>query len=133
MAGYLVERYLPGLTPADVHAAIRRMTAVAEEMAAEGIPIRYVTSAFIPEEDACFCQFEAPSREAVAAASERAAFPYARILAVDLASGDEPAEARARRLRREDRRVAEQKDVISHEVPHQEIRMAAGAANAWFP
>lgn len=89
MPDYLVERYLPGLTAADVHAAIRRMSAVAEEMAAEGMPIRYVTSAFIPEEDACFCQFEAPSREAVAAASDRAAFPYARILAVDLESGDE--------------------------------------------
>ena len=97
MAGYLVERYLPGLSPADVHAAIRRMTAVAEEMAAEGIPIRYVTSAFIPEEDACFCQFEAPSREAVAAASERAAFPYARILAVDLASGEQTPPLRGRR------------------------------------
>jgi hypothetical protein len=96
MAGYLVERYLSGLTAADVHAAIRRMTAVAEEMAAEGIPIRYVTSAFIPEEEACFCQFEAPSCEAVAAANERAAFPYARILAVDLASGDQRPPVRGR-------------------------------------
>ena len=87
MAVYLVERYLPGLTAADVRAAIQRATAVAEEMAADGIPIRLLTSAFIAEEEACFCQFEAPSREAVAAANERAAFPFARILAVDLASG----------------------------------------------
>jgi Protein of unknown function (DUF4242) len=94
MAGYLVERYLPGLTAADVHAAIRRMTAVADEMAAEGIPIHYVTSAFIPEEEACFCQFEAPSSEAVAAANERAAFPYARILAVDLATGGQSPQMR---------------------------------------
>ena len=82
-----MERYLPGLTAADVRTAVRRTTAVAEEMPAEGVPIRYLTSAFIAEEEACFCQFEAPSREAVAAANERAAFPYARILAVDLASG----------------------------------------------
>jgi Nickel responsive protein SCO4226-like len=98
MAGYLVERYLPGLSAADVHAAIRRMTAVAEEMAAGGIPIRYLTSAFIPEEEACFCQFDAPSREAVAEANERAAFPYARILAVDLASGDQKYMARGPRM-----------------------------------
>jgi hypothetical protein len=91
MAGYLVERYLPGLTAADVHDAVRRMTTVTEEMAAEGTPIRYLTSAFIAEEEACFCQFEALSREVVAAANERAAFPYARILAVDLASaGQKP-------------------------------------------
>ena len=87
MAGYLVERYLPGLTAADVHAAVERTTAVAEAMAADGIPIRYLTSAFIAEEEACFCQFEARSRHAVAAANDRAAFPYARILLVDLASG----------------------------------------------
>ena len=87
MPDYLVERYLPGLTAADVHAAIRRTTAIADRMAADGIPIRYLTSAFIAEEEACFCQFEAPSRESVAAANERAAFPYARILAVDRASG----------------------------------------------
>jgi hypothetical protein len=107
VAGYLVERYLPGLTAADVHAAIGRLTAVAEEMAAEGIPIRYVTSAFIPDEDACFCQFEAPSLEAVAAASERAAFPYARILAVDLATGDESEGDRpaAERQRTHERRM----------------------------
>jgi uncharacterized protein DUF4242 len=86
MPDYLVERYLPGLTPADVHAAIRRTTAATEEMAADGIPIRYLTAAFIAEEETCFCGFEAPSREDVVEANERAAFPFARIVAVDLAS-----------------------------------------------
>jgi len=102
MAGYLVERYLPGLTAADVHAAVQRMTAVAEEMAAEGSPIRYLTSAFVPEEEACFCQFEAASRDAVAAANDRAAFPYARILAVDLAASAQESRPEAPRIQVED-------------------------------
>jgi Protein of unknown function (DUF4242) len=102
MPDYLVERYLPGLTAADVHAAIRRTTAVAEEMAADGIPIRYLTSAFIAEEEACFCQFEAPSREAVVAANERAAFSYARILAVDRASGEQGSRSEAPPTQMED-------------------------------
>ena len=102
MPDYLVERYLPGLTPADVHAAIRRTTAVAEEMAADGIPIRYLTSAFIADEEACFCQFKALSRETVAEANERAAFPYARILAVDLASSAQGSRSEAPPTQKED-------------------------------
>lgn len=102
MPNYLVERYLPGLTAADVHAAIRRTTGVAEEMAADGIPIRYLTSAFIAEEEACFCQFEAPSRETVVAANERAAFPFARILAVDRGSGAQGSRSEAPPTRTED-------------------------------
>lgn len=95
MAGYLVERYLPGLTAADVRVAIGRTKAAAEQMAAEGVSIRYLTSAFITDEEACFCQFEAPSREAVAAANDRAAFPYARILTVDLVPGGQSGRAAA--------------------------------------
>jgi Nickel responsive protein SCO4226-like len=83
MPCYLVERYLPGLSAEDVHAAVQRLKTVAEEMTTEGITIGYLSSAFVPEEEACFCQLEAPSREAVALANERAAFPFARILTVD--------------------------------------------------
>jgi hypothetical protein len=81
---YLVERYLPGLSTDEVRAATQRLRAVAEQMTEEGTTIRYLSSAFVPEEESCFCQLEAPSREAVAAANDRAAFPFARILAVRL-------------------------------------------------
>jgi hypothetical protein len=81
---YLVERYLPGLSPAEVHAAVQRLRTVTEQMTAEGTPIRYLSSAYLAEEESCFCQLEAPSREAVAAATERATFPYAHIHAVRL-------------------------------------------------
>jgi len=83
---YLVERYLPGLSADEVHAATQRLEAVTKEMAAEGITIRYLSSAYVAEEESCFCQLEAPSREAVAAANERAAFGFARVLAADLSA-----------------------------------------------
>jgi hypothetical protein len=84
---YLVERYLPGLTADEVLAAMQRLRTVVDGMSTTGTTIRYLDSAYVPEEDSCFCQLDAPSREAVAAANERAAFPYARILSVHSRSG----------------------------------------------
>jgi len=81
---YLVERYLPGLSADEVQAAVQRLRVVSEQMTAEGTMIRYLSSAYLAEEESCFCQLQAPSRQAVAAANERAAFPFARIHAVRL-------------------------------------------------
>jgi Nickel responsive protein SCO4226-like len=83
VATYLVERYLPDLTVDDLQAAIQRIAPATEEMTAEGTPVRYVGSAFVPDDEACFCQFEAPSAEAVAEANRRARFPFARIVVIE--------------------------------------------------
>lgn len=80
MASYLVERYLPGRSVEDIRGAIVRLENVAREMGEEGIVVRYLGSAFIPSEEACFCEFEGPSPESVAEANERAGFPFARVL-----------------------------------------------------
>jgi hypothetical protein len=72
---YLVERYLPDRAPEDIDAAVERLWTVIVEM----IPIRFLSSAFIPGDEACLCQLEAPSSEIVRIANERAAFPFARI------------------------------------------------------
>jgi hypothetical protein len=79
---YLVERYLPGLSTEEVRAAAERLRAVTVEMTAEGVQIDYLSSAYLAEEESCFCQLDAPSGEVVASANERAAFPYARILTI---------------------------------------------------
>ena len=62
---YLVERYLPGATNDDVVSAAERVEAATVQMTAEGISVRYLGSAFIPADETCFCEFEAPTREAV--------------------------------------------------------------------
>lgn len=83
MPRYLVERYVPDLSASEISAAIERLRGVTDEMAAEGVSVRHVGSTFMPEEEACFCEFEAVSRDSVAAANERAGFAYARIVAVE--------------------------------------------------
>ena len=82
MPSYLVERYLPGLSADEVQTAIRRLRTVVEQMT-RGTVIRYLSAAYIAEEESCFCQFVAPSREAVILANQRATFPFARILDVE--------------------------------------------------
>jgi hypothetical protein len=77
---YLVERYLPGATGDDVAAAADRVAAASERMTAEGIPVRYLGTTFIPDDETCFCEFEARSRESVEWVNERARAPFARIL-----------------------------------------------------
>jgi Protein of unknown function (DUF4242) len=77
---YLVERYLPGATGDDFASAAARIEAAAAEMAAEGIRVRYLGSSFVPAEETCFSEFEAPSVDAVEWANERARVPFARIL-----------------------------------------------------
>ena len=83
MPSYLVERYLPGLSADEVQTAIRRLRTVVEQMTADGTTIRYLSAAYIAEEESCFCQLVAPSRDAVIVANQRATFPYARILDVE--------------------------------------------------
>jgi hypothetical protein len=80
---YLVERYLPDLFVEDIAAAVERLSTVSVEMSAEGIPIRFLSSVFIPGDEACMCQLEAPSSEIVRIANERAEFPFARIVPIE--------------------------------------------------
>ena len=77
---YLVERYLPGTTAADVAATVELVESTTAQMATEGIPVRYLGATFVPEDETCFCEFEAHSREAVERANERANVRFARIL-----------------------------------------------------
>jgi Protein of unknown function (DUF4242) len=80
MGTYMVERYLPGVSEEELHAAIGRVKAVVAQMQAEGVAVGYLGSTFAPEDQCCFCLFAGPSRAAVQAANERAEFPHARIV-----------------------------------------------------
>jgi hypothetical protein len=80
MGTYMVERYLPGVTEKELHAAIGRLQAAAAQLQAEGVAIRYLGSTFTPEDQCCFCLFASASPAAVQEANERALFPFARIV-----------------------------------------------------
>jgi hypothetical protein len=86
---YLVERYLPGITPEELAAAAGSAKRTTAEMSQNGTSIRYLRSTFIPGEEKCFCLFEGPSAEAVKVANDRAQIPYERIVeAMHLSSED---------------------------------------------
>jgi hypothetical protein len=82
MRKYMVERYLPGMTAREVDDASVRLAATAQELAAEGVDVRYAGSTYVPKEESCFCRFEASSREVVERVCDRARLPFARIHAV---------------------------------------------------
>lgn len=77
---YLVEVYLPRSRAGEVRATGRRARAAAEELSGEGMPVRYVRTTYLPDDETCFHLFEADSAEAVEEASNRAGFGHARVL-----------------------------------------------------
>jgi Protein of unknown function (DUF4242) len=79
MHDYLVERYLPDLSEADLRTALDRARARCAELSATGTPVRYLGSTFLPGEEACLCRFEAEREETVARANELAELPFSRI------------------------------------------------------
>jgi hypothetical protein len=73
---YVVERYLPGLSRSDLLHGLSRL----ELDAAEGPAVRYLGSTIVLGDEACFCQFEGPSEEAVAEANRTAGLSFDRIV-----------------------------------------------------
>jgi len=89
MSQYVVERYLPGITPEQLTAAAVAAKSTTAEMTDEGTPVRYLRSTFLPGEEKCYCLFDGPSADAVRAANERAGIPYDRVVeAMHLAADD---------------------------------------------
>ena len=72
MKKYMVERYLPGITAGNSTRRARRLAAAAQELAAQGVEVRYIGSTFLPEEESCFCRFEGPAAADVRRACELA-------------------------------------------------------------
>ena len=79
MGLYLVERYLPGITSEELAAARARLRLATADLAAAGERVRYLGSTFVPQEESCFCQFDAASAAVVDRLCRRARVPYARI------------------------------------------------------
>jgi hypothetical protein len=89
---YVVERYLPGLPRTELERLLERLSRAARELESEGTPVRYLGSTIVPGDEACFCQFQAPSEQAVAEVNRRADAPFDRIVSgviVPSAAGEE--------------------------------------------
>jgi hypothetical protein len=85
MAVYMVDRDLKGVTMDQLAAAQRRAIETGQQFTAQGKPVRYIRSTFVPGESRCMCLFEAPSPELVREVNEAAQIPFSRIVeALDL-------------------------------------------------
>jgi hypothetical protein len=76
---YLVDRDLPGISRDQLAAAHRAATETARQFTAEGTPIRYIRSLFLPQEARCLCLFEAVDAESVRSLNDTAQIPFTSI------------------------------------------------------
>jgi hypothetical protein len=77
---YVVERYVPGASRLELERALAPLGPVTEQMRAEGTRVRWLGSTIVPQDEACFCQFDGPSEAAVAEANRRARLAFDRIV-----------------------------------------------------
>ena len=92
---FVVERYAPGVSVADVRAGERRLRRAIAKSAADGRSIRYLGSIVIDAEDTVIAVFEARSLEDVSDVQIAARVGFDRIVpAVELRESERPALAR---------------------------------------
>lgn len=76
MAFYLVERYVPSMTAADMEAAIARLDELPDGH------VRHLWTILVMAEDTCLSVFEAADAEAVEEANAKASFHLDRVVEV---------------------------------------------------
>jgi hypothetical protein len=77
---FLVERYWPGVTEEMLRSAVERLRRAVEGMVGEGIPIRYLRSTLVPEDESVFSLFAGGSIDDVAMVNRRSGVPFDRIV-----------------------------------------------------
>jgi Protein of unknown function (DUF4242) len=79
MAEFLVELYISRVDPDAVGRDVERARRAAVELTAEGTPVRFLRSIFIPAEETCFFLYEAHSVDAVHEAVHRAGLAHEHV------------------------------------------------------
>lgn len=80
MPSYLVEVYGGGIRSEELPQASERAELAATELTRQGIPVRFLGSISVPEDEMCFYLYEGPSEATVGEASRRAAIPFERVV-----------------------------------------------------
>ena len=85
MTVYMVERDLTGLTMDQLAGAQKAAIETSNKFTAEGKPVRYIRSTFVPGDARCMCLFESGSQELVREVNVAANLPFNGIVeALDL-------------------------------------------------
>jgi hypothetical protein len=81
----MVDRNLPGVTADQLAAAQKAAIETSRQFSAQGKPVRYIRSTFVPSESHCMCLFEASNADLVKQVNEAAKIPFTTITeALDL-------------------------------------------------
>ena len=85
MQVFMVERSLKGISMEQLGAAQQRAISTAKEMTAQGTPVNYIRSTFVPETGQCMCLFSANDAEQVKQLNQKANIPFDKVVsALDL-------------------------------------------------
>jgi hypothetical protein len=76
MAEFLVELYVSCADPTAVGRTALRAKRAAAELTAEGTPVRFVRSIFVPTDETCLFLYEAASIDDVRLAAHRASLSF---------------------------------------------------------
>lgn len=88
MAVFAADRSLPGITMEQLAGAQKAAIDTCGQFTANGQPVRYIRSMYVPGDDHCLCLFEADDAEVVKAVNDTAGIPYTRVVeAMDLTPG----------------------------------------------
>lgn len=79
MKVYIVDRNLPGITMDQLAAAQKAAIETSQRFSAEGKPVRYIRSTFVPQDAHCMCLFEAGDPGLVKEVNDAAQIPFSRI------------------------------------------------------
>lgn len=86
MPVFMADRELPGISLPQLADAQRAAIATSARFTAEGKPVRYLRSMYVPGEAHCMCLFEAADGDTVEAVNREAGIPFTRVVeALDLA------------------------------------------------
>ena len=97
MPSYLLELYVQRGSDVRIEKAADDARRAAEALSTDGVPIRYVRTTYLDEDETCFHLFDAESADEVAAAARRAGLVGGRITPAVEAGGR--AQERVRRSR----------------------------------
>jgi Nickel responsive protein SCO4226-like len=77
---FLLELYVSRGDSAAAERGAEQARLGAEALVREGVPVRYLGSMFVPEDETCFYLYEAPSADAVREAARRGQLAVARVV-----------------------------------------------------
>ena len=85
MSVYMVDRTLTGIDMEGLAGAQKAAIETSNQFTAEGRPVRYIRTTFVPGDAHCMCLFEANSADDVREVNQKANLPFNHIVeAMDL-------------------------------------------------